>query len=294
VLETAARARGRAKQEIFAHVPGLRALALHRYRERLKEFEPHLPVLPTERLALVRDVQAHGVAVTSLDALGLPGTEELKSGTTTLIDHLADSARAGTVTVGVPRARVLGCPAVWQWGLNGELLDMVEHYLGQPVRYLGAGMRCERATGEAFGVRQWHRDVEDHRMLKLLVWLNDVDEHGGPFEYVDRDRTSDLTRSMHYVSGFVSDEALTKRVPQAEWRRATGPKWTCVVTDPRNVFHRAMPPTEHDRYSLTLSYTSRSPIRTLPGRAVSERERELATRGLDDRQLACLPRAYTR
>jgi hypothetical protein len=294
MIEAAARARGRAKQEIIARVPGLRTLALNGYRLRLKNFEPHLPVLPPARLALVREVQARGVAVTSLDVLDLPGTDDLKSGTTALIDHLADSARAGTATVGVPRASVLGCPAVWQWGLNGELLDMVEHYLGQPARYLGAGVRCERATGQAFGVRQWHRDVEDHRMLKLLVWLNDVDEHGGPFEYVDRNWTPDLTRSMRYISGFVGDEEVARRVPQAEWRRATGPTWTCVVTDPRNVFHRAMPPTKHDRYSLTFAYTSRSPIRTMPWRAISERERQLATKGLDDRQLGCLPGAYTR
>ena len=84
-------------------------------------------------------------------------------------------------------------------------------------------------------------------MLKLLVWLNDVDDQGGPFEFIDRTRTAELTRSLRYVSGYVHDEAVARLVPSAEWRRAIGPMWTCVVADPRNVFHRAMPPTRDDR-----------------------------------------------
>jgi hypothetical protein len=131
-------------------------------------------------------------------------------------------------------------------------------------------------------------------MLKFLIWLNDVDEDGGPFEYVDRAHTPDLTRSLHYVSGYVSDEAIRRQVPASEWRRGTGPMWTCVVADPRNLFHRAMPPVRQDRYSLTFSYTSRSPIRTLSNHAPGPRERALATAGLNARQLACLPRAYTK
>ena len=33
-------------------------------------------------------------------------------------------------------------------------------------------------------------------MLKLLIWLNDVDEQGGPFEYIERTHTQELSRSM--------------------------------------------------------------------------------------------------
>ena len=66
-----------------------------------------------------------------------------------------------------------------------------------------------------------------------------------------------------------------------------------MFADPRNIFHRAMPPVRRDRYSLTFFFTSRSPLRSLPSAPVTVRERELATRGLNARQLACLTRAYT-
>ena len=294
MLETAARLPGHAKQEVLARVAPLRLLADSRHQRRLRQFAPQLPVLPPEREAVLDEVRTRGAAVTSLDALGFPGTAELKAGAHELTDEFAQQHRSTLSTVRPPREWVLGRPAIWQWGLNEQVLDMVESYIGLPARYHGASVRCERATGEALGVRQWHRDIEDRRMLKLLVWLNDVDEDGGPFEYVDRAHTPDLTRSLHYVSGYVSDEAIRRQVPESEWHRGTGPMWTCVVADPRNLFHRAMPPVRRDRYSLTFSYTSRFPIRTLSGPALSRQEREWATGGLNARQLACLPRAYTR
>ncbi|TFV73402.1 hypothetical protein E4P39_14945 [Blastococcus sp. CT_GayMR19] len=294
MLETAARLPGHAKQEVLARVAPLRLLADSRHQRRLRQFEPRLPVLPPEHEAVLAGVRTRGASVTSLDALDLPGTAELKAGARALQDQFSHSSRSDASTVRFPRDWVIEKSAVWQWGLNEQILDMVESYIGLPARYNGASVRCERATGEAIGVRQWHRDVEDRRMLKFLIWLNDVDEDGGPFEYVDRAYTADLTRSLHYVSGYVSDEAIRRQVPDSEWRRGTGPTWTCVVADPRNLFHRAMPPVRRDRYSLTLSYTSRSPIRTLSAHPPGRQEREWATTGLNARQLACLPRAYTR
>lgn len=294
MLETAARIPGRAKQEILARVAPLSLLAESRHERRIRQFQPQLPVLPGERRAVVEEVRARGVSVTSLDALELPGTDEMKAAAHALKEAFSQSRRSDESTVRPPREWVLRTPAIWRWGLSDQILDMVENYLGLPARYNDVGLRCERATGEVIGVRQWHRDIEDRRMLKFLVWLNDVDDDGGPFEYVERARTPGLTRSLHYVSGFVSDETLRQQVPQSEWRRGTGPTWTCVVADPRNIFHRAMPPVRRDRYSLTFSYTSRTPLRTLPTLPPGRRERELATGGLSARQLACLPKAFTR
>ena len=294
VLDTAVRAGGHAKQAVVARVVPLQALADNRHRRRLQQFEPYLPTPPPSRTAVLERVRTHGASVTSLEALDLPGTADLQGCIPTLMAGFESPHRRDEPTIRCPRERLHEQRAVWQWGLSEPLLDMVENYLGLPARYLGAGLRCERATGEAVGVRQWHRDIEDHRMLKLIIWLNDVDEQGGPFEYVDRRHTEGLARSLRYVSGYVSDQVVARQVARSEWRRGTGPTWTCVVADPRNIFHRAMPPVRRDRYSLTFSYTSRSPIRVLPSPPVTRRERALGVEGLNSRQRACLPRGYTR
>jgi hypothetical protein len=294
VLTTVLRAPGRAKQEIVARVPPLRLLSDRRHQQRLREFEPRLPSLKPDHEALVTAVREHGAAVSTLDALRLPGSDRMRDGASALAAVVRERFRNDAETVGLPRGAVHERPDVWQWGLNEALLDVVERYLGLPARYLGATVRCERATGHAVGVRQWHRDVEDRRMLKILVWLNDVDADGGPFEYVHRRHTERLTTSLRYVSGFVSDEAVERLVPRDRWQQATGPTWTCVLADPANVFHRAMPPVLRDRYSLTFSYTTRWPRRVLPSSPVTRRQAELAVQGLNERQRSCLPPAVAR
>jgi hypothetical protein len=294
VLDVAVRAGNRAKREVIGRVSPVRGLADRLHRDRLRRYEPFLPVLPPGRAAVVDTLRQDGVCETSLDDLALPGTARLQEGLARLTDRLAGRPSTGPDSSRPPLDEVLAEPGVWQWGLQHDLLDLVERHLGLPARYYGADLRREDATARTVGVRQWHRDVEDHRMFKVLVWLNDVDLDGGPFEYVSRRHTARLVRDLRYVTGFVGDEAMRRQVPEPEWRQATGPRWTAVVADTRSVFHRAMPPRRQDRYSVTFSYTSRTPMTTLPVPPVTERQKQLATRGLDERQRACLPRAFAR
>jgi len=62
------------------------------------------------------------------------------------------------------------------------------------------------------GARQWHLDVED-RMLKIIIYLNDVNLHGGPFEYIPKYSSSLLSQSLNYSSGLLSDEVMKTVVP---------------------------------------------------------------------------------
>jgi hypothetical protein len=41
-------------------------------------------------------------------------------------------------------------------------------------------MKRESAEWVAAGVRQWHRDTEDRRILKISVYLSDVEDGCGP------------------------------------------------------------------------------------------------------------------
>ncbi len=293
MLDLAVRAGNRVKREVIGRVGPARELSQHLHRQRLRRYEPFVPALSPQRAEVVATLREEGVCVSTLDRLGLPGTDRLQAGLGALAAATARGATPGSDTSRPSLDDVLAESDVWQWGLQPELLDLAEAHLGLPPRYHGADVRCEHATARTVGVRQWHRDMEDHRMFKILVWLNDVDLEGGPFEWVSRRHTDRLVRELAYVTGFVGDDALRRRVPEDEWRRATGPTWTAVVADTRAVFHRAMPPVRRDRGSVTFTYTSRTPMTTVPVPPVTERQRELASRGLDDRQLACLPRAFT-
>jgi hypothetical protein len=293
VRDLAVRAGNRAKLEMIERVPALHRLIQRQHEDQLRQYEPFARQLPPEAERMVDGVREVGVHVSSLDELALPGTPQLKAG----LETLSEALRRRAATMADETARpsledLLAESAVWQWGLNEPLLDLAELYLGLPARYYGADLRMERATARAVGVRQWHRDVEDHRMFKILVWINDVDVDGGPFEYVPRSHTELLARQFRYVSGFVSDEDLARVVPRSDWRQATGPTWTAVLSDTRSVFHRAMPPVARDRFSVTFTFTSRTPLTTLPTPRLTAAQRELATQGLTDRQRASLLPAF--
>ena len=184
--------------------------------------------------------------------------------------------------------QLLEDPVVWRWGLDERLLDIVENYIGLPVRYYGANVRREVADGTLADTRQWHVDIEDQRMMKILIWLDDVAEDGGPFEYVSLPHTRQAVRSLRYVSGFVGDAEMAGVVDRDNWRTATGPRWTAVVCDTAAVFHRAQPPVGRDRYSVTFSWTSRSPITTIAAEPFTEEQCRRVRAGLTARQLECL------
>jgi hypothetical protein len=184
---------------------------------------------------------------------------------------------------------MLEFPEIYLWGLNEKLLDLIECYIGLPVHYHGGDLRREIADGVTNDVRQWHIDAEDHRMFKIIAYLNDVTEIGGPFEYMTRQDSERAARSLRYVSGFVPDDKMERAAPRDHWRMATGPAFTANIADTCTVFHRAKPPTKVDRYSITFSWTSRTPVKTYASMPMAAETYESFMRRLSPRQRASVP-----
>jgi hypothetical protein len=103
----------------------------------------------------------------------------------------------------------------------------------------------------------WHCDRGPEAHLKLLVYLNGVEEHGGYTEFLDLAATRELSRSG-YLFGSVADRrddlhSLASRVGSElaprSWRLSAG---EALLFQPRNVLHRGRMPTRSDRYMLSL------------------------------------------
>jgi hypothetical protein len=81
----------------------------------------------------------------------------------------------------------LGLDDPWlSFGLSKPLLDIANAYLGMwakleyvDVWYTPPAERSERQSSQ-----RWHRDFNDRHLLKAFLYLVDVDEETGPFEYV--------------------------------------------------------------------------------------------------------------
>lgn len=275
------------KREILL-IPGVQSLSKLAYKENLKRHASSLPKISPVESTLVDCIRQEGVFVTSLQTLATPSTSLLLAETEKLLPELRAVPSDKEHAIHLLLSKLVSYPEFFLWGLEERLLNIVENYIGLPVFYHGADFRREIANGQTIGVRQWHIDLEDYRMLKIIVYLNDVGIDGGPFEYISKDLTSFSSETLKYSSGFVSDEDMETVVPTSDWKPCTGSSGTVIFTDTCHVFHRAKPPVVSDRFSITFSYTSRQPLITCGKVAFSKDELLEISSRLSIRQRECL------
>ncbi len=287
-LDTAKRIANRLKREVMLRGP-FRVLTQRLYEAELAAHAKSLPRLADADMDLVDDLRKNGVIQRPLASLGIPGTDALFSAFETLVPELRALPVKDNNAPRLPISRLLELPEIYLFGLDSRLLDIVERYVGLPVHYHGADLRREVADGKATDVRQWHVDAEDHRMFKIIAYLNDVTEVGGPFEYMTRERTQRACRDLHYVSGFVTDERMEGVAPKTDWKMAIGPRYVGNIADTCAVFHRAKPPVKVDRYSVTFSWLSRKPMKTYASMPMPQAKYDELMNKLSPRQRACVP-----
>lgn len=238
----------------------VRPLTDARYANRIAEHVEHVPAVSVSDREILASLEARGVSVQPID---MP--DEVISAAYRLIETLQDRGTAEPCVKASPRQ--LGAePDLFMWGLSNRLLDLAENYIGLPPRYLGVEVKRElvrSADGARHEtVRSWHLDHEDRRILKVIVYLSDVDDHAGPFGYVDRGHTARVCSLIPRQHHAVSDERMADVVPPGEWNRVTGPRFTTVYADTGQVFHRVFAPTSAERYSVTFAYSSHQPYYT--------------------------------
>lgn len=71
---------------------------------------------------------------------------------------------------------------------NPQMLDLANAYLGMwsKVEYVDVWYTPPAGADERRSSQRWHRDFNDRHLLKAFLYLVDVDEDAGPFEYVPR------------------------------------------------------------------------------------------------------------
>jgi hypothetical protein len=288
VLERAA---NKLKREIY-RLPAIRVYRGYEYHEALEAHALQLPRLAAADLPVLEALRREGAHVAPVESFGLSGTDAMLEA----CGILAGELRAQTTNNGnafnaprLPIHRLMELPEIYLWGLDERLLDLVENYVGLPIRYHGADIRREIADGKLNDVRQWHIDAEDWRMFKIILYLNDVVPGGGPFQYIPRGTTVETARRLGYSSGFVSDDAMATALPRSRWVECLAKAHSAVMADTCKVFHRAQPPRTAERYSVTFSWTSNVAVKSYPSTPMTDATHALILSRLSARQRSCLP-----
>ncbi|AYG70154.1 hypothetical protein CCGE531_29375 (plasmid) [Rhizobium sp. CCGE531] len=225
-----------------------------------------LPKLYDQDAAIVERLNSDGVCVTELSSLGLPLNNEMFASARLIAKTYEQRVRQnvydGWETITATPDEIMSNPAIFLWGLNQRLLNIVEAYLGLPVAYDGMNMFYTIADGRQIGTRKWHRDREDRRMVKIAVYCNDVDEGSGPLQVVRPNVvTGDLADKFTYPA--LSQQLLEARlggpVIDRDVVTCTGPAGTVIFSDTASQYHRGKPATSRDRCAIFYNYFSRSP-----------------------------------
>lgn len=245
--------------------PRIRSVLARRHSNALLQHQPALPGLSDIDAQIVADLKAHGVYITTLDALGLTGSDSAVRQAASLSENFVAEARdwsaKGQDFIIVPPNRIAAYPAIYRLGLQDRLLDIAENYIGLPPAYDGVTLNYTVADGREVSTRKWHRDWEDRQMLKVAIYLNHVDENGGPFELIARHDPSH-SEEMGFRYELADDAALSQRLGPGyrdDVVSCCGPAGTVIFADTARFFHRGKPATGHDRTAIFYSYFAHRP-----------------------------------
>ena len=218
-----------------------------RHRRALTRHQTALPSLLGLDHEIYEGLQKQGLFVTSIAALNLPSSSEIMAAGQSLAQSFAAEARvrsaSGQTFLMVSPSATLSQPNLFAWGLQDRLLDIVEAYVGLPVAYDGMAIIYTIANGDEEATRRWHRDREDRRMVKIIIYLNDVVAgEGGPFQL---DPASDA-----------ADSPADRHAPIVTCEGKAG---TVIFADTARFLHRGEPASKTDRAAIFYSYFSQRP-----------------------------------
>lgn len=166
----------------------------------------------------------------------------------------------------------LGADDVWlQAALHPCILDLANSYLGlwSKLEYVDLWHTPASDAPSRVSSQRWHRDFNDRLLLKAFVYLNDVGENSGPFEYVPRSfpggEFDDFAPWWPGYDGYPTDEAFEKRMTSARIETFTAPRGTLILCNTAG-FHRGGYATGDARTLATWTYCSPAALRALSDR----------------------------
>jgi hypothetical protein len=175
----------------------------------------------------------------------------------------------------------LGLDDPWlRLGLNKRLLDIANTYLGMwtKLEYVDVWYTPPADEEERKSSQRWHRDFNDRHLLKAFLYLVDVDEQTGPFEYVPRSAPgSELDHLWPWRplgDNYPPDDELAEKIA-GRAVTFTAPEGTLIFCNTSG-FHRGGLATGKPRVLATVTYSSPASLASL-----TERNYELVAETAD-------------
>ncbi len=145
-----------------------------------------------------------------------------------------------------------------------RILTIVNHYLEMAAHlsYLNLWYTVPMEKAANYSQR-WHRDPDDRRLVKLFLYLNDVDENSGPFHYVsgshDQGPHRNVLPSRPPYSTYPKEGEVEKLISKDDIRQCTGRAGTLIFCDTRGL-HKGGHATKNPRILFNAVYLTEGAI----------------------------------
>ena len=150
-----------------------------------------------------------------------------------------------------------------------RLLDIANAYLEMwsKLEYVDVWYSVPQpADAERISSQRWHRDYNDKHLLKVFLYLVDVDEAMGPFQYVPGSQPggpyADAWPWEPLGQNYPTEEELEALIPSSAIRAFTAPKGTLIFCNTAG-FHRGGFSTTNPRVLATATYSSPASLASL-------------------------------
>ena len=228
-------------------------------------YKKNKPTLNEIEKRIVADLKTYGIAIATIDEL-FPGQNMLLN-----FQSYAKSLEANASVKtnkeflkfyldDIPELD-LENPFI-KLALQNPILNAVNTYMGMLTKFYYLTLnKTMPQGGEAKAIQsmRWHRDPEDKKMVKVFMYLNDVDEESGPFVYIPEThfegRLGYLFPPQPPRGSLPPPEEIAKIIPESKIKNCVGKAGTIIFCDTRGI-HRGGNAISKERIMLTLGYCS--------------------------------------
>lgn len=145
---------------------------------------------------------------------------------------------------------VVDCPHIMELVNAPSVIQLATEYLGCTPTLSCLGVQWSFPTNSPSLAQCFHRDDEDWKYLRFLVYLTDVDEGAGPHVYVKGSHRDKLPLRLK----FYSPEELAQLYGARNLFKVFGTRGTGIVADTSGI-HKGELPTVKPRLILTFTFS---------------------------------------
>jgi hypothetical protein len=236
------------------------------------------PALCDEAKRVLDDLNRDGIAITSANALLGPNSHfgALAKTVDQYQQELAGELEAARANSSEPerektfmfsyvvgRRQLRTDDVLVRFAVQQPILDLVNAYFGMftHLRFINVWHTFNTSSPEQDS-QLWHRDRDDRYIIKVFVYLSDVDESAGPFTYAPGTHLKGGLRAepksrIERPGGpaRTDDSEMAKVISPERWIKARGPAGTIVFADTRG-YHCGGRSRERDRVMAINMFAS--------------------------------------